>query len=106
VVIGDASISRRVIRHLIREVENQTGQSDTLSKNIIYCSCEIPKLVTRADKKFSWNKGEIQFTDDQKVNISLARLQQDTLSEALRLWDENPINNKLLDVQFQDLQVT
>jgi hypothetical protein len=104
VVIGDAYISRRIIRLLIREIENQNNLNDNLSKSIIYCSCEIPKLTLNVEPKFIWNK-DSKLTEEQKINISLGRLQQDTLAESLRLWNEDVNSNKMLDIQLHDLQV-
>jgi len=69
-------ISRRIIRKLVRDREDWP-LSELLSRNIIYCSVEIPKLVVDMPKRRIWQQEENEDLDrDQKVALSLARMQQ------------------------------
>lgn len=69
-------ISRRIIRKLVRDREDWP-QSDQLSRNIIYCSSEIPRLVVEVPKKRIWQQEtNDELEKDQKIALNLARMQQ------------------------------
>jgi len=74
VVLGDYSISRRIIRQLARDTESKYEYAATLAKNIVFDSIEIPELLLEIDTNFCWHKEDEEHSDKVRINISLARL--------------------------------
>lgn len=68
-----------MIRKIVRDFED-TPYSEDLSRNIIYSSTEIPKILLDAPKNLIWNQAEYPDIDqDQRIAVYLGRMQQVTI---------------------------
>jgi transcriptional accessory protein Tex/SPT6 len=106
IVIGDYTISRRIIRQIVRVADAGDSYAEKLSKNIIYATDVAAQLIVKVDQKPVWNNHDTQLSELERINISLGRQQQNMAAELAKLWHADPSKNLFEFLIFDPLQTT